>query len=113
MAKVLKWYLAILMGLAVMLGGLVWDAALHATQHAHLVVDALFNPSNPFENPAHALIGIGLIWTTIATLLGFTASWMEGKDWRVRWQWLSLPLTLWLGMSAAGIVALVVLAQTQ
>ncbi len=106
-------YLLILAGLAVMLGGLVWDAILHTTEHAHLVVEALFDPETPLRNPAHALIGVGLVWTVIATLGGFTQSWVEGKDRRqVRWQWLSVPLALWLGMSGAGIVALVVLAQT-
>lgn len=107
-----RWFLLILSGLGVMLGGLVWDAWIHATEHSHLVVEALFDPGNPFENPAHAIIAVGLVWTILAALAGFTVSWLEGKNWRVRWQTLSVPLTLWLVMGAAGIAALVVLAQT-
>lgn len=112
MAKAQKWYLAILTGLGVMLGGLVWDAVIHSTEHAHLVVEALFNPGDPFENPAHVVIAIGLVWTTIATLAAFTKSWLEEKNWRQRWQTLSVPIALWLMMGAGGIVALVTLAQT-
>ncbi len=107
-----KWYLLILAGLGVMLGGLAWDAWIHATEHSHLVVEALFDPGNPFENPAHILIAIGLVWTIIAALAGFTSSWLEGKNWRVRWKSLTVPAALWLGMGAAGVVALAVLAQT-
>ena len=112
MARAQKWFLLILAGIAIMLGGLVWDAAIHSTEHAHLVVEALFDPSNPFENPSHALIGVGLVWTTLAALAGFTWSWLEGKNWRARRQLLSLPLALWLVMGVAGSVALVVLSRT-
>lgn len=112
MGKMRTWSLSILIGLGVMLGGLVWDAVIHSTEHAHLVVEALFNPGDPFENPAHVVIAIGLAWTTIATLATFTMSWLDGKNWRVRWQMLSVPIALWLMMGAAGTVAIVVLAQT-
>lgn len=112
LAKAQKWYLTILTGLGVMLGGLVWDAVIHSTEHAHLIVDALFNPGDPFENPAHVVVAIGLVWTTIVTLAAFTTSWLEGKNWRVRWQTLSVPIALWLMMGTAGTVAVVVLAQT-
>lgn len=112
MTKILQWYLLILTGLTIMLAGLVWDAVIHATEHAHLVVEALFDPGNPFENPAHLLIAAGLLWALIVTLLGFTRGWLEGKNWRVQPQSLSVPLALWLGMGAAGVVALAVLAQT-
>lgn len=112
MAQMRTWSLLILSGLAVMLGGLVWDAVIHATEHSHMVVEALFDPGNPFENPAHLAIGIGLAWTTFTALGAFTASWLEGKDWRAHWRSLSFPLAVWLVMGAAGIVALIVLAQT-
>ncbi len=112
MAKARKWYFAILIGLGIMLSGLVWDAWIHATEHAHLVVEALFDPGNPCENPAHIVIAVGLVATIIATLVGFTVSSLEGENWRVRWQALPLPAALWLVMAVAGIVSLVMLAQT-
>jgi hypothetical protein len=112
LAKAQKWYLIILTGLGVMLSGLVWDAVIHSTEHAHLVVEALFNPADPFENPAHVVIAIGLVWATVATLAAFTMSWLEGKNWRVGRQALSVPIAVWLLMGAGGIVALVTLAQT-
>lgn len=112
MNQVQKWFLLIVGGLATMLGGLVWDAVIHATEHAHLVVEALFDPANPFENPAHVVIGIGLVWTIIATCSGFTWSWLYGKDWRSRRRLVSIPFALWTMMGVAGVVALVVLAQT-
>ncbi len=112
MAKVIKWYALILAGLGIMLGGPVWDTVIHATEHSHLVVEALFDPGNPFDNPAHLVIAAGLAWTLVATLAGFTMGWLEGSFWRARWQAVSVPVVLWLGMGAAGVVALVVLAQT-
>ncbi len=112
MAKTIKWFAVILAGTGIMLGGLVWDTVIHATEHSHLVVEALFDPGNPFDNPAHLVIAAGLVWTLLATLAGFTIGWLEGKNWRVQRQSLSVPLALWLGMGAAGVVALVVLAQT-
>ncbi len=112
MAKMRTWSLLILSGLAVMLGGLAWDGVIHATEHSHLVVEALFDPGNPFENPAHVAIGIGLAWTTVAALGAFTVSWLENKDWRAHWRTLSVPLALWSIMGAVGVAALIVLAQT-
>src|SRR5512146_1011754 len=112
MTRMQKWSLLTLFGVAVMLGGLVWDAFIHATEHAHLVVEALFNPTSPFENPAHAAIGIGLAWTTVTALGAFTTSWLEDKGSFRRWQSLTVPAALWTAMGVAGVVALVFLAQT-
>lgn len=39
-------------------------------------------------------------------------SWLEGRNWRAHRQTPSVPLALWLGMGAAGCVAVAVLAQT-
>lgn len=112
MNKSQKWYLLILGGLLLTLGGLGWDGYIHAHEHAHLVVEELFNPGNPFENPAHAAIGIGLVWTTLAALAGFTLTWLEGKEWHRQLKSLSMPILLWLVMGAAGALALATLAQT-
>ncbi len=106
-----KWYLLILSGLLFTLGGLGWDGYVHAHEHAHLVVEELFNPGNPFENPAHAVIGIGLVWTMIAALTGFTSSWLETRNRQLGRKSLSLPIALWLAMGAAGMLALATLAQ--
>ncbi len=111
MTKNQQWYLVILGGVFMILGGLGWDAVIHSQEHSHLVVEALFNPSNPFENPAHIAIGIGLVWTTIATLAGFTADWLEARNWHSQWKTLILPVALWLVMGVAGTVALVTLAE--
>ena len=112
MTNVQKWYLLILSGLLFTLGGLGWDGYLHAHEHAHLVVEELFNPGNPFENPAHAAIGLGLVWTIIAVLAGFTSNWLEASNRKPGWKSLSLPIALWLAMGSAGVLALAVLAQT-
>ncbi len=111
MAQAQKWYFAILIGLGTMLSGLVWDAWIHATEHAHLVVEALFDPANPFDNPAHIVIVAGLVITVLTTLAGFTKSWLEGQDWRIRWQVLAVPAALWLVMGVAGIVSIAFLAR--
>ncbi len=50
-------------------GGKVWDAWVHATEHAHLVAAALFDPGNFTENSAHSVIAVGLVWTTLAALV--------------------------------------------
>ncbi len=112
MTRMQKWSLLMLSGVAVMLGGLVWDAIIHATEHSHLVVEALFNPASPFENPAHAAIGVGLVWSTVAALAAFTTSWLENKGPLGRRKSLTVPVALWTVMGAAGVVALVFLAQT-
>lgn len=111
MTKNQKGYLVILGGVLMILGGLGWDAVIHSQEHAHLVVEALFNPSNPFENPAHIVIGLGLIGTTMATLAGFTVNWLEARNWHRQWKSLVLPMVLWLLMGVAGTVALVTLAE--
>lgn len=107
-----KWYLLILSGLLITLGGLGWDGYIHAHEHAHLVVEELFDPGNPFENPAHAAIGLGLVWTTIAVLAGFTGNWLETRNWHIERKLLWLPAALWLATGAFGVLALVTLAQT-
>jgi len=112
MTNVQKWYLLTLSGLLFTLGGLGWDGYLHAHEHAHLVVEELFNPGNPFENPAHAAIGLGLVWTTIVALAGFTLNWLEARNRPLGWKSLSLPIALWLTMGAAGVLALATLAQS-
>ncbi len=111
MTRMLMWSLLVLSGIAIMLGGLVWDAIIHATEHSHLVVEALLNPASPFENPAHVAIGVGVVWSTVAALGAFTTSWLENGS-RGRWQSLTVPAALWTLMGAAGVVALVLLAQT-
>lgn len=111
MAQTQKWYLLILGGLLLTLAGLGWDGYIHAHEHAHMVVEALLNPSNPFENPAHAAMGIGLVWTTLAALAGFTMNWLGAQDWRAHLKSLVLPIALWLTMGTAGVLALATLAQ--
>lgn len=112
MTLIQKWSSLILVGVLIMLGGLAWDAVIHTQEHAHLVVEALFNPTNPFENPAHLAIAVGLLWTTLITLAAFTQSWLEGKPWRLHRQILALPLALWLFTGALSFVAFITLAKT-
>ncbi len=112
MNKTQKGYLVILGGVLLTLAGLGWDGVIHSQEHSHLVVEALLNPSNLFENPAHALIGIGLVWTTLATLIAFTMSWLEGTSWRNHWRALTIPATLWLITGVGGVLALMTLAYT-
>lgn len=112
MTRSQRGYLIILGGVLVMLAGLGWDGVLHSQEHSHLVVEALLNPADPFENPAHALIGIGLVWTTLATLGAFTLSWLEGKNWRQHWNVVLVPTALWIVSGIAGVLSLTTLANT-
>ncbi len=111
MTKALGWFLADAAGVSVMLGGLMWDVRVHATSHIH-TDEVLLDLSNPLGNLPHALIALGLVLTVLATLGGFTASWIEEHGWRPRWQAVAVPLALWAAMGAAGLAMVVVLAAT-
>lgn len=106
------WFLITLAGLLVTLAGLIWDAVIHSQGHAHLVTEALLNPGNPFANPGHVVFGIGLAVTTIATLAGFTDTWLEQRTYDARWGALAVPVALWLAMGLAGFITLIALSQT-
>ncbi len=109
MRKALGWFLAVATGVSIMLGGLLWDVQVHAASTIHSD-EALLDLTNPLGNPPHALIALGLILTVLATLGGFTASWIEEHGWKPRWQAVTVPLALWAAMGAAGLAMVVILS---
>ncbi len=109
--KTQVWFLAIIASVLITLAGLAWDALIHAQDHAHLVAEALFDPSNPFANPGHVVFGLGLGLTSLFALLGFTSAWLEGNRWGHWQRALLVPAFLWLIVGLAGTVTLAVLAQ--
>ena len=109
MRKALGWFLAVTTGVSIMLGGLLWDVQVHAASTIHSD-EALLDLSNPLANPPHALIALGLVLTVLATLGGFTTSWLEERGWKPRWQSVAVPLALWAAMGSAGLAMMVVLS---
>ena len=108
MRKALGWFLAQAVGVSIMLGGLLWDVQVHAASHIH-ADEVLLDLSNPLGNLPHALITLGLIVTTLVTLGGFTAAWMEERGWKARWQTVAVPLALWAATGVTGLAMVVVL----
>ncbi len=108
MRKALGWFLADAIGVSVMLGGLLWDVTVHAASTLHSD-EVLLDLSNPLGNPPHALIALGLILTVLATLGGFTASWIEERGWHLKLQTVIVPLVLWAAMGIAGLAMIMVL----
>ena len=107
MSRTQRWFLAILGGLMLTLGGLAWDALIHSQAQGHALDEPLLN----LANPGHVVFGVGLVLTVIMTLLGFTASWLEGRRGRGVWKMLSVPAVLWLMMGLAGMITLAVLSE--
>ena len=107
MRSTLRWFLAILSGLLVTLGGLAWDALIHSQAPGHALDESLLN----LTNPGHVVFGAGLVLTVIMTLLGFTASWLDERRGHKVWQMLSAPVVLWLTLGLAGMITLAVLAE--
>ena len=108
MRRAQRWFLAILGGLLLALGGLAWDAVIHSQAQSHALDESLLNLSNP----GHVVFGAGLVLTVIITLLGFTTIWLEGQRGRTAWKMLSAPAVLWLMMGLAGMITLAVLAES-
>ncbi len=111
MCKALGWFLANAIGVSIMLGGLLWDVRVHAASTIHSD-EVLLDLSNPLGNPPHALIALGLVMTVLVTLGGFTASWLEERSPKFKWQALAVPLALWAAMGAAGLAMVMVLNNT-
>ncbi len=107
MGRTQRWFLAILGGLLVTLGGLAWDALIHSHAQGHALDESLLN----LTNPGHVVFGAGLVLTVIVTLLAFTTSWLEGRRGRKVWKMLSVPVALWFMMGLAGMITLAVLAE--
>lgn len=107
MRRTQRWFLAILGGLMLTLGGLAWDALIHSQAQGHTIDESLLN----LANPGHVVFGAGLVLTVIMTLLGFTTSWLEGQRGRGVWKMLSVPAVLWLMMGLAGMITLAVLSE--
>ncbi len=108
MHKALNWFLVDAIGVSVMIGGLLWDVRVHAASHLHSD-EVLLDLTNPLGNPPHTLIALGLILTVLATLGGFTASWIEERGWKLRWRTVIVPLAMWAAMGIAGLAMVVVL----
>ncbi len=102
------WFLAIVVGLIVTLGGLLWDAIIHSGEHRHPAEESLLDPTNP----GHVVFGLGLVLMALITLAGFTVTWLRERRGEVRWYRMSVPAVLWLGVGLAGAVTLAALART-
>ncbi len=109
MRKALGWFLADAIGVSIMLGGLLWDVRVHAASHIH-TDEVLLNLSNPLGNPPHALIALGLVVTVLATLGGFSASWLAEHGWKLKWQVIAVPLALWAAMGITGLAMVVAIS---
>ena len=107
MRRAQRWFLAILGGLLLTLGGLAWDALIHSHAQGHAIEESLLN----LANPGHVVFGAGLVLTVIMTLLGCTTIWLEGQPGRKVWKMLPVPVVLWLVMGLAGMITLAVLAE--
>ncbi len=108
MAKVWRWFLAILGSIVIMLSGLIWDALIHSQELRHLAEESLLDLSNP----GHVVFGLGLVLTALIALVGFTASWLEARRWKIGWQKLSVPAVLWLIVGLVAAFTLAALART-
>lgn len=108
MAKAWRWFLAIVGGVGVTLGGLFWDAWIHSHEAEHMAEESLLNLSNP----GHVVFGVGLVLTALIALAGFTLSWTQDRPPRRGWQTMSIPAALWLGIGLAGAFTLIALART-
>lgn len=106
--KAWSWFLAVVAGLGVTLGGLFWDALIHSQEHGHMVAESLLNLSNP----GHLVFSLGLALTTWAALAGFTVSWLRERPSATTRRKLSAPLVLWIALGVAGTLTLVALART-
>ena len=102
-----RWFLGILSGLLLALGGLAWDALIHSHAQGHALDESLLN----LANPGHVVFGAGLVLAVITTLLGFTTSWLEDQRGRKAWRMLLVPAVLWLITGSAGMIALAALAE--
>ena len=107
MINMWKWFLSIVAGIALTLGGLCWDVLIHNQEHGQAVEESLFN----LTNPGHLLFGIGLILTTWIALAGFTLSWFDAQDRVSRWRAWSIPLVAWFVTGMLGVVTLMVMAR--
>ncbi len=108
MIKPWRWFLAVIAGISVTLGGLFWDAVIHSQEHGHMVEESLLNVSNP----GHLVFGLGLALTACIALAGFTASWLKERSSATAWTKLSTPLVLWIGVALTAALTLIALAQT-
>ncbi len=108
MIKSWRWFLAVIAGIAVTLGGLFWDAVIHSQEHGHMVEESLLNVSNP----GHVVFGLGLALTASVALTGFTASWLKERPSKAVWRKLATPMVLWAGVGATAALTLVALAHT-
>ncbi len=112
MRKALGWFLVDASSVSIMLGGLLWDVQVHAASTLHSD-EVLLDLSNPLGNPPHVLIALGLVLTVLVTLGGFTASWLEERGWKLRWQSVAVPLALWAAMGVAGLAMVVMLGNAR
>ena len=108
MYKAWRWFLAVVAGMMLTLGGLFWDAMIHAHEAGHMAEESLLNLSNP----GHALFGLGLVLTALIALAGFTASWLQERGVGLRWQRVSVPAVFWLVVGTAGALTLAAMART-
>ena len=108
MASMQSWFLAILVGLMLTLGGLFWDALIHSQEAGHIAEESLLSLSNP----GHVVFGLGLALTALMVLAGFTVGWLRERRPALGWQSLGVPAVLWLMVGMAGAVTLAALAQT-
>jgi hypothetical protein len=108
MIKAWRWFLAVIVGLSVTLGGLFWDAVIHSQEHGHLVEESLLDPSNP----GHVVFGLGLALTACIALAGFTASWLREQSSTTAWRKISAAVVPWIVVGVAGALTLLALART-
>ena len=108
MIKSWRWFLAVIMGISVALGGLFWDAVIHSQEHGHMVEESLLNVSNP----GHVIFGLGLALTACIALAGFTASWLRERSSATAWRTIATPVVLWIGVALTAALTLVALAHT-
>ncbi len=108
MTKPWRWFLAVILGISVTLGGLFWDAAIHSQEHGHISEESLLNLSNP----GHVTFGLGLALTACIALAGFTTSWRRARPAATAWKSLTVPLALWAAIGVTAALTLLALAHT-
>ncbi len=109
-------FLTASLGNLISMAGLIWDAHIHIVEHGTLLLEPLFNLSEPLAtNPGHLVFGLGFLITIASSLLGFTGTWLQQRQTagsRLAWRALRLPLAMSLLTAGVGLTAVFILGQT-
>ncbi len=108
MFKPWRWFLAVILGISVTLGGLFWDAVIHSQEHGHMLEESLLSVSNP----GHVVFGLGLALTACFALAGFSASWLIERSPATAGRKIAAPVVLGVVVGVTAALTLVALART-